>query len=292
MNKGSFELWLNSELNTVKYTLLKLYEERDRLLYIEAPRLENEYMAKVGNYEKEVIIAELKCEMAEKKLTMIQTAINRREKIDEKAIDAQLENEYQKALDEAEGKPPQSYAELSEEKEAELQVIYRLIVNQFHPETNPTMTAMQRDLFKKAQEAYRRRDLEALKLVYDMLINSAVQGAEMELVCTDSEDEECVTVNHIDFGIASMIYSCFEKTSDDAILIEETEDFRNRIINTENEIGKMNDEFPFSAAEMLADPEKTKEYLNELEYRMHKAVSEKDNFESKIRALIGSVKNG
>ena len=42
----------------------------------------------------------------------------------------------------------------------------------------------------------------------------------------------------------------------------------------------------------LADPEKTKEYLNELEYRMHKAVSEKDNFESRIRALIGSVKNG
>lgn len=292
MDKGSFELWLKSELNTVKYTLLKLYEKRDRLLFIEAPRLENEYMSKVGNYEKDVIVAELKCEMAEKKLKMIQAAVNRREPIDEAAIDAQLEKEYHKAIEDAEGKPPQGYAELSEEKEAELQVIYRFIVNQFHPETNPTMTAMQRELFKKAQEAYRRRDLEALKLVYDMLLNSAVQGAEMELVMTDENEEEHVAVNHIDFGLASMIYSCFEKTADDAILIEETEDFRNRIINTENEISEMNDEFPFTAAEMLADPEKTKEYLNELEYRMHKAVSDKENLESRIKTLMESVKNG
>ena len=292
MDKGSFELWLKSELNTVKYTLLKLYEKRDRLLFIEAPRLENEYMSKVSNYEKDVIVAELKCEMAEKKLKMIQAAVNRREPIDEAAIDAQLEKEYHKAIEDAEGKPPQGYAELSEEKEAELQVIYRFIVNQFHPETNPTMTAMQRELFKKAQEAYRRRDLEALKLVYDMLLNSAVQGAEMELVMTDENEEEHVAVNHIDFGLASMIYSCFEKTADDAILIEETEDFRNRIINTENEISEMNDEFPFTAAEMLADPEKTKEYLNELEYRMHKAVSDKENLESRIKTLMESVKNG
>ena len=292
MDKGSFELWLKSELNTVKYTLLKLYEKRDRLLFIEAPRLENEYMSKVGNYEKDVIVAELKCEMAEKKLKMIQAAVNRREPIDEAAIDAQLEKEYHKAIEDAEGKPPQGYAELSEEKEAELQVIYRFIVNQFHPETNPTMTAMQRELFKKAQEAYRRRDLEALKLVYDMLLNSAVQGAEMELVMTDENEEEHVAVNHIDFGLASMIYSCFEKTADDAILIEETEDFRNRIINTENEISEMNDEFPFTASEMLADPEKTKEYLNELEYRMHKAVSDKENLESRIKTLMESVKNG
>ena len=85
--------WLAKDIVSVKYALLVALEERDNLLYIEEPMLKEEYMQKIGVYEEQVLKLELEVSLQEKKKQMIQTAINRREKIDLEAIDKALEEE-------------------------------------------------------------------------------------------------------------------------------------------------------------------------------------------------------
>ncbi len=114
MSKHSFKLWLHSEVTSARCALLTLYEQRDKLKYIEVPRLEKEYMDKVGTYEETVIKEEIECELLQKKQQMIQAAINRHEPIDEAAIDAELEMHRQKMVKEAAGTAAlQDYAELT-----------------------------------------------------------------------------------------------------------------------------------------------------------------------------------
>ena len=55
MGKTTFVTWLNHEVASSSCALLKLYEEFDKLKYIEGPRLEKEYMDKIGTFEETVI---------------------------------------------------------------------------------------------------------------------------------------------------------------------------------------------------------------------------------------------
>ena len=71
MEKHTFTLWLHMERIAARYALLALYEQRDRLQYIEGPRLEEEYMDKIGPYEETVIREEIECEILQKKQQMI-----------------------------------------------------------------------------------------------------------------------------------------------------------------------------------------------------------------------------
>ena len=91
----SFTLWLQSEVMACRCSLLSLLEQRDKLSFQEGPRLEESYMKEVGAYEEEVLRQELEVEILKKKQQMIQTAINRREIVDENAI-AQVVSERTK----------------------------------------------------------------------------------------------------------------------------------------------------------------------------------------------------
>lgn len=116
MDECTFTSWLRSEVFSAKCALLTLYEQMERLQYIDGPRLEQEYMDKVGNFEQKVIEAEIEYELLQEKQKMIQTALNRREVIDEVAIDAEIEKLRQKMIKEAVGEAvPQEFALLTEE---------------------------------------------------------------------------------------------------------------------------------------------------------------------------------
>lgn len=122
MSEHTFTQWLWNEVTVSKCALLTLYEQRDRIKYIERPRLEREYMEKIGSYEETIIKQEMECKLLQKKQQMIQAAINRWEPINEAAIDAEIEKERQQMRQEAVGSPaPQEYADLTGDQSDELQ---------------------------------------------------------------------------------------------------------------------------------------------------------------------------
>ena len=114
MSEHTFTNWLQFEVNSARCALLKLIEKEDRMRYIEGPELERAYMEAVGHYEESVVKEEMECELLTTKQRLIQAAINRREPIDEAAIDEKIAALRQDMMVSAAGEgEPKAYAELS-----------------------------------------------------------------------------------------------------------------------------------------------------------------------------------
>jgi len=300
MNKHSFTLWLHSEVASARCALLTLYEQKDKLQYIDGPRLEKEYMDKIGSYEETVIKEEIECELLQKKQQMIQAALNRREPTDEAAIDAELNLQRQRMLQEAAGPAaPQEYAELSSEQSDELQELYRDIVKNFHPQMHPELTDAHRELFRKAQEAYRRRDLAALKLIHEMMFSAQNDALALELLLkllTGSKAEEAVTEESTasrdyatDYSLAALIYGGFKPTAEEAAIQEERTRYRQMTDCVMKEMEAMRQEFPYTASDMLSDPAQIEAYKDELAHRLRNATAERERRTKEIRAMMESV---
>lgn len=295
MSKHTFSQWLRKEVTSSKCALLTLYEQRDKLLYIDGPQLERDYMEKIGSYEETIIKEEIECELLQKKQQMIQAAINRREPIDEAAIDAEIEKLRQEMYQEAISSPaPQGYAELSEEQSDELQELYREIVQEFHPQMHPELNEVHHKLFLKAQEAYRLRDVSALRLIHDMLFSTLEDegaiGLMMELMvrvnAAEEEDETLKEVNMTDYSMAAKLYSSFIPTVEEASIKEELSRFKLQTDQVMQEMDKMKTTFPYTTAEMLSDPEKVQEYREELEHRLFVAKEEILRRTEEIRTML------
>lgn len=289
MAKHTFVKWLNKEVASSGCALLKLYEELDKLKYIEGPRLEKEYMDKIGTFEETVIKEEIECELLRKKQVMIQSSLNRREPIDEASIDEEINKLREEMIKEAGGDaPPKEYADLSEEQATELQEIYSEIVKNYHPQTHPDLTEAHKELFKKAQEAYRRKDISALKLIYDMLTSADGEGMafelSMELDVSDEEetaDERFTT----DYTLASELYKGFIPTSEEASIQEEWRRYKQNIDEVMSNMETLKTQFPYTAAETLSNPDKLAEYKAGLEHRLYEASKEQARLTNEIERM-------
>lgn len=296
MSKHTFTLWLQNQVTSARCALLAVYEQRDKLKYIDGPQLEKDYMKKIGAFEESVIREEMECELLEKKQMLIQTALNRHEPIDEATIDAEIDNYRQQLLKEAVGNgEPKEFAELSDEQSEELQRLYRQIVNDFHPQMHPEMTEVQRELFNKAQEAYRRRDLEALKLICDMLYGPQDDELLLQLLleivrnCESDDEESSARDYSTDYTLAEILYDSFVPTTEEAAIKQEYLNYKQKADEIMGEIDMMRSLFPYIAAEMLADEKKIEEYRNELSLRMQAATKEKERRTQIIHDMIEGV---
>ena len=130
-----------AELESVRGELMRLYELRDWLLYVEAPPLRERYMEAIGVYEEPVLEAELEVSLLRRKLQLIQAAVNRREPVDMEAIDAAIEKEKEKRLSDLESADMtlDELPSLSGDEQKYLQELYGLVVDTFHPELNEIM---------------------------------------------------------------------------------------------------------------------------------------------------------
>ena len=295
MSKHTFSQWLRKEVTSSKCALLTLYEQRDKLLYIDGPQLEREYMDKIGSYEETIIKEEIECELLQKKQQMIQAAINRREPIDEAAIDAEIEKLRQEMYLEAISMPvPQEFAELSGEQSDELQDLYREIVQEFHPQMHPELNEVHHKLFQKAQDAYRLRDITALRLIHDMLFSTKEDESAFSLMLelmvginlAEDEEETLKEVNMTDYSMVAKLYSSFIPTVEEASIKEELSRFKSQTDQVMQEMDRMRTTFPYTAAEMLSDPEKIREYREELEHRLFVAKEEILRRTEEIRTML------
>lgn len=301
MNTRTFTYWLHRELMTAQCSLLTLYEQRDRLLYIVGPILEKEYMEKVGDFEETIIKEEIECDLLQKKKQMIQAAINRREPINESVIDTEIDALRQKMFAEAaDYHAPQEFADLTPEQSDELQEMYHEIVRNFHPQMHHDLTEAQKQLYDKAQDAYRRRDVDALKLIHEMLFYNdegafffdlllellkAKQASGNDYVKEDAEI--IVEIDYsTDYSLASVIYSSFKPTSEEAAMKEDLDQCSQTIETIMQEMNEIKSRFPYNAADMLSKPSETEAYRKELEHRYSAALLEKERLLNEICTML------
>lgn len=303
MAEQSFAIWLNHEVLTAQNALLAMYEKLDSLRFIERPQLEREYMEKIGTSEAEVIREEIECEVLEKKQQIVQTAINRREEIDEKALEDQVDQYRKRLLQEAEtGESgtanavmvnidgmPAEYAILSDQETHELQDIYHEIIREFHPQTHPELTATQKELFEKAQWAYRQRDLDALKLTEEILTaadDEAGLSIQFEFSLSLGNAEETLIEISPDYSLAAKLFPAFQPTEKEIVMQEEILRCQNVSKMIADQIEAARKSFPFTAKEMLADSKQIQEYLAELNLRRQNADAERKKRETAIQNML------
>ena len=297
MLEQTYLKWLGKEVIAAKYALLVALEKRDNLLYIEEPELKEEYMQKIGMYEEQILKLELEVSLQEKKKLMIQAAINRREPADLEAIEKQLDEERASQLsrlNETYKAGTRQNETLTVEEKEELQSLYKEIVSEFHPQVRSDMTETEKVLYQKALDAYKRQNLEELRLIYDMLFSSEAGELSLEVSEIESEVDEAEELKEIakemmeDYSLAAELYSCFESLEEDAVLHSTKTKYENMQAGIISEIEGIMNRFPFIAKDTLRDEEKLQAYLNSLSGRMNSAKESLEKLQTEIETMIGA----
>lgn len=297
MLEQTYLKWLGKEVMATKYALLVALEKRDNLLYIEEPELKEEYMQKIGMYEEQILKLELEVSLQEKKKMLIQATINRREAVDLEAIEKQLDEERAKQLNrlnETYKAGVHQNETLTVEEKEELQNLYKEIVREFHPQVRSDMTENEKYLYEKALDAYKRQNLEALRLIYDMLFSSEKEGLVIEMsvelfIGEGEEDYKKIAKEMMeDYSLAAELYSCFEALEEDAVLHSAKTKYENIQAGIISEIEGIMNRFPFIAKDTLRDEAKRKAYLASLSGRMNAAKESLEELQAEIESMIGA----
>lgn len=304
MRNQTFYDWLTREVATSRMALIGLYENRDRILYMEAPPLRKKYMDLIGNFEETVLQAELEVSLLHRKVEMIQIAINRRELVDLAAIDAQLEAEKEQQVSALENADLtlNELPQLTEQEERTIQRQYREITSAFHPAMNPNLTDTQKELYKKALDAYKLQDVEVMKIIYNMLFSPTDMG-EFQISISHSpleytpEEQRAdyraiATEFSTDYLLAKKLYACFVPLEEDSIVLDTLHGYDAQRKEIEEEIARIRAGFPFNAVATMNDPTKTQEYLAELRIRARNCETEKAALEKQIATMTGGRADG
>lgn len=296
MRTQTFYDWLTREVASSRMALIRLYEKRDHILYVEAPPLRKKYMAMIGTIEEPVLQAELEVSLLRRKLELIQTARNRREELDIAALDAQMEQEKAEQIAEVEqrDKTLQELPTLTAQQEHTMQRQYREITSAFHPALNAGLSETQKELYQKAMDAYQMQDTDAMKLIYEELFSpaelSGISLSQESSVPTPEERREAyrntAAALSTDYSLAKKLYSCFSPLEQDAVMLDSLHGFDEQRRAVEKEISQIKDGFPFNAVPTMQDRAKMEEYVTELRLRAMQCQREKAILERKIAAIM------
>lgn len=170
---------------------IHLDEERNYLLHHQGPVLEAIYLQCVGKYKLELM--ELRAETFRLKLKMefMQASINRGEKINLALIEDLVEMELQEELKKVRA-AAQKLAEalnnpappaMNEEESREFKKLYYRLAKKLHPDLNPEQNAETKAVWNHVMEAYKKGDLEKLRILDDVLFplsNEQQAGSVLE----------------------------------------------------------------------------------------------------------------
>ena len=307
MRRQSFYDWLLLELQTARAALLGLYVRRDELLYEQAPALRRRYMEAIGREEDAVLQAELETALLRRKAEMIQIAINRREPIDLEKIKLALAEEREAMIASVESgdRTLEELPQLTEEQQHALHDLYRAITQSFHPALHTDLTQTQRELYEKAVYAYKMQDVQGLQIIHDLLFCEDELGIELqvEIAVDDGSDEdtteklrreyaETARELSVDYRLAEQVYSAFIPLEEDAVVSAVLHDCFEKQHAVQQEIETIRTAFPFNAAATLDSPQKTADYLAQLQVRAMNCRMEKAQLEEKIKRLTEAVSHG
>ena len=184
-----------------------------------------------------------------------------REKILISSIEETLDlefSEYQKQLDRQIGRMNDALKRsrgkfLSDKDNREFKKLYRQIVKALHPDIHPGVTEAQIRLFDNAVSAYKNGDLEAMRLISDMLCGKPLPEQRNDAVTQ---------------------------------LFEEKKRLQRSLEVIRKSIGKIRSEYPYTMKSLLENAEKTEERKQELENILRQYRELIPVYEAKIEEIL------
>lgn len=249
----------------LKEDLEALLLEREHLRSVVCVNIQREYTLVFGGLEYRLYKAFCDYLRLRRKKDLLQAKKNRQERIDLKAVEAQLDEEfrdYKKKLDEKMEEVNQalkasSMEFLSEEEMKTIKKLYKQLVKRLHPDLNPSATEAEIELFYRATEAYKRGDLRALRL-----IDAIVEGSE-------AKDDEA---------------------SSGVVLEKELERLQGLIDAVQKDIDGIQSNPPYTWRIYLEDEKKKAEKLRQLKEELANFKAAIKTQEEYIRDLMGNVR--
>ena len=167
-----------ASLSCVKTAIMDVLLQIDYIRLQENPRIEADYAVKVGYLENELLEVQVAARRAKRKLTLAQAAANRGVKLQESALEAQLDEEFAEWTRRIEQAVSRFYVlvdyrcglqALSNAESEELRHLYRMLVKRLHPDVNPEQSEKDTRLFLMAQSAYASGDVSVLRSLVSAL---------------------------------------------------------------------------------------------------------------------------
>jgi ABC-type Na+ efflux pump permease subunit len=254
---------LVSAVQELETELADLVFERDKLLYHVCPKLQTEYILKIGKLEYAVFEYQCKILRAKRKIELIQAQLNKEQPFNIADIEKQLDKEYreyyekllekQKEIDEARFRKDSKGKSLTDDESAELKKLYTYIVKRLHPDINPDTTAKQHELFNDAVIAYKNADLPELKIISLLL--------EKTSVTTDSA-------------------STMEKLTKrkESLLVETT--------HITEQIQKIKETFPYSIKDLLLNENDLQKKIDECTILLTELQEQHETIEKRLESML------
>ncbi len=244
---------LNKRQEELKKKILSLIVERDELLYQTCLNLKADFMVKIGNLEYQSYKLEIEIRRVRRKIELIQAQINRQKIPDLKAVEDQIEAEFQVYQSKIDSKAEEIKAavervgngmELSKEDSAELKTLYRKIVKSLHPDLHPDVTEEQIKLFQTAVQAFENGDLNLMQSISavveeessDLAADIMTLREERKKQITQLEIQVETLENRIKEIKSSFPYNQIEFLSDDQKVSEAQRALKNDISIRENSL--------------------------------------------------------
>jgi len=168
---------LIEKIKSLRAKLQLAVSEYDDVDLKEATAIRIEYTEKIGQYECQQFELYLQFEELKRKIEMIQARINRGEEVDIVAIDNEiadiLASHYEKLngmrLNVSEMVSFQNGSEVDIVERTEIKRIYRKLMKILHPDVLDPALGFDAELWEKAQSAYKRNDIDTLRMIDDIV---------------------------------------------------------------------------------------------------------------------------
>ncbi len=168
----------------------------------------------------------------------------------------------------------------------------------FHPAFNTDMSDTEKQLYAESLDAYKRNNLQAMTVIYDMLFKElpdeesnqlippipVQQSYSVEQVKSDMRDISDYIAS--DYTLAKELYTNFIPAEEDTVFINATKGYIEQLNNIKAEVDTILKSFPFNAGDVLKDEAKTNAYLEELKLRKANSEIEKSELEKEIDILL------
>ena len=242
--------------NALKEQVANAIETYSHLVDTQGPNIETQYMMLVGQYEIHAMRLEIEVKRWKRRITLRQQYVNRGEKPDMVAIEAQLDEEFdewRKKLEGAVEKIKDSkllwdMEKLSDEDTSAIRCDYLKAVKKLHPDLNLDLSEAAVSLWNKVQDAYAKKDWRRLKFLVS-LVDEVVAGQDtfdetpeglekMRAACARLEEKEHEVSRQIAELKAHAPFTYLVLLEDKDLLKQKQDDLKAKIADMEAVIEK------------------------------------------------------
>ncbi len=158
-------------------------ERLTSMVEVKGPNLKASYMMHVGQYECRVFELQTAVKRWQRRLALVQAAINAGEEPDLMAIEAKLNEEFEEFIEKVKANVQEireasclfHSGSLSEEDVTKVRAAYLDAVKRLHPDLNPNLPPAAADLWNQIQKAYAEQDWGQVRFLAG-LVDGVVDG--------------------------------------------------------------------------------------------------------------------